>query len=63
MDYERGEILTIEGNAHGVQPDGEVREGVVHQVRPIWRPGMAPDVYRARFALRWAPGDLVSRAT
>ena len=59
VDWGRGEILTVEGNAKGVQPDGEVREGVVHQRRPLPRSGLPARRYRARFVLRWGWGDLV----
>lgn len=57
-DRDRGELLTVEGNARGVQPDGEVREGVVHQRRPLPRPGLDPGTYRVLWRLRWEAADL-----
>lgn len=56
-DAKTSTFKTVEGNAHGTQPDGKVRQGVVRQVRPL---GCAskPGEYHALRLIRPGLADL-----
>ena len=47
-----GQVETIEGNAHGRGPDGSRYEGVIHNERPLPRPGLAASTYRVMHVIR-----------
>lgn len=54
-----GYFETIEGNATGKGPKGDVRQGVIRAKRPVGLgAGMAPTTYFARRLIRLSPADL-----
>lgn len=60
FDANRRVFHTIEGNATGVQPDGQTRQGVVRQQRPLGSK-VGGVGYHARRLIRPALGDLIKR--
>jgi hypothetical protein len=52
VDFENGEVHSIEGNARGVGPDGERYEGVVKQTRKLTGDGLPAKQYRVMHVVR-----------
>jgi hypothetical protein len=58
-DATTGTFTTMEGNAHGVWPDGTRVQGVIRNRRPVGLPvGAPPTTYHARRVIRPALTDL-----
>lgn len=56
--YAGGVFTTIEGNARGPGPRGDVRQGVIRTTRPIGlAPGQPRTHFHARRLIRFAPED------
>lgn len=60
FDANRRVFTTIEGNATGLQPDGQTRQGVVRQTRPLGLK-VGGVGYHARRLIRPSLADLVTR--